>query len=380
MDSGFTSEQIEQLRASMGMGSSTSAGAPPNSQGAPSMQQAPMPTQQAPMSAQQAPIQQQQPQQRPSAQEAMKARMQASKSGAPTTPPVLMEQGENYNPVQSAPINQTAPQEQQTAAANRTIINTTQGTGSGDVGNMGDGQGGEEPKEGKGFKINPAMAIIIAVVAVLAVFFIFNSGKSKNPGDDEPTFEDPFNDPNIEWVTPDTGSFYTADQKQQLRAAGYTGDEIEGYAVMQTPYAQLIREADAARDAYIQSAIAPLYDTASDEYKHYISQTWLTLPKREDFPEWTNIAMNYTKRENLDYEKIDVYGNQLFIKVYLDDNEHKNWFFCSVTPDEWNRLGPAGNIIVNYVYTTRYVGDDIWTAVEDTENICIISSNIEFVN
>lgn len=376
MESGFTQEQIDQLRASMGMGSPASAGNPPT-------QQQPMQGQNMQQAYQQ-PQPQPQPPQRPSAQEAMKARMQASRNQAASQGPVLMEQGETYNPVQSAPIDQTAPQPQQSAASNRTIINTTRGAGSGDNGDPQQNGDDGEQKSGSGLKLNPVMAIGIAVVALLAVFFIFyggkGSGKDDIPSEEDPVFTDPFDDPNIEWITPDTGSFYTIDQKAQLRAAGYTGDEIESYAAMMTPYNDLIREADAARDAYIQSAIAPLYDTASDEYKHFISQTWLTLPKRDDFPEWTNIAMNYTKRENLDYEKIDVYGNQLFIKIYLDDNEHKNWFFCSVTPDEWNRLGDAGNIIVNYVYTTHYVGDDIWTAVEDMDNICIISSSIEFVN
>lgn len=237
--------------------------------------------------------------------------------------------------------------------------------------------------------MNPVIAIVAVVAVLLVVFFGYSylSKNSSNGEDTEPTEEyDPFDDPNIEWVEDPTGngtggaSFYTFEQIEQLRAAGYTGTEIDNYAIQMMPYNDLIKQAEAARDAYIQSAIAPLYDTASDEYKHFVSQTWLTLPKREDFPEWNNIAMNYTKRENLDYEKIDVYGNQLFIKVYLDDNEHKDWFFCSVTPEEWNRLGDSGNIIVNYTYCTRYVGDDPWTAVEDLENICIISSSIEFVN
>lgn len=317
------------------------------------------------------------PQQRPSAQEAMKARMRASGTQA-ATPPVLMEQGENYNPVNQGQAQQPQ-QKSSSVVANQTIINTTQKDGVPQDDLSGDNGGS------KGFKMNPKMAIALVVIGVVVIFFVFSFlGKKPvteddNQGQDSSEVYDPFNDPNIEWEIPSTSDFYTLEEKQQLRAAGYTGDEIESYAAAQTPSKDLLRQAEAERDAYIQSAIAPLYDTASDEYKHFISQTWLTLPKREDFPDWKNICMNYSKRENLDYEKIDVYGNQLFIKIYLDDNKHENWFFCSVTPEQWNRLNDSGNIIVNYVYTTRYVGDDILTAVEDTENICIISSSIEFI-
>ena len=320
--------------------------------------------------------------QRPTAQETMKARMQASRQQQNQQPQqTVMSQGEQYTPTQyanmqqpaqqsqrSEPIDQTAPNNGGGVQANQTIINTTQ---TEDDGNSG-----------KGFKMNPVMAIGIAVVVLLLVFFGYSYVVKHGSGeeDTQPSDYDPFNDPNIEWIEPEQNYSYTIDEIQQLRAAGYTGDEIESYAALQTPYKDLIHQAEAARDAYIQQAIAPLYDTASDEYKHFIAQTWLTLPERTDTAEWQSIAMNYSERRNLDYEKIDVYGNQLFIKIYLDDNVHEDWFFCSVTPEEWNRLSDFGNIIVNYTYCTRYVGDDPWLAVEDTENIFIISASIEFVN
>ena len=315
------------------------------------------------------PMQQQRPM---TAQEAMRARMQAGRNQqAQPTQQTVMTQGEQYSPAQQpAPIDQTQAPNGQSVAANNTIINTTQT----------EDDGGSS----KGFKMNPVMAIGIAIVVLLLIFFGY-SYLSKNTPDNPDESEqqsnyDPFEDPNIEWVIPDQSLDYTMTEIQQLRAAGYTGDEIESYAAQHVPYADLIKEAEAARDAYIQQAIAPLYDTASDEYKRFVSQTWLTLPKRTDADEWKNIAMNYAERRNLDYEKIDVYGNQLFIKIYLDDNLHEDWFFCQVTPEEWNRLGPAGNIIVNYTYCRRLVGDDMWTAVEDMEHIFIISASIEFVN
>lgn len=311
------------------------------------------------------------------AQEAMMARMEASRNKAASTQSV-MQQGEQYNPVNQTSAQPSSP------VANQTIINTTQGAG----GNTNPPAGKDSGDSGdssvsKGFKMNPVMAIAMVIAVLLVAFFGYSSiSKHKTDADGEETSEpslDPFEDPDLEWIIPGSQWEYTPEQIAQLRAAGYTGTEIEQYAQTMTPYTDLIKRAEAARDAYIQEAIAPLYDTASDEYKRFISQTWLSLEKRVDIYEWKTTAMNYSRRENLDYEKVDVYGNQLFIKIYLDDFDHSDWFYCLVTPDEWNKLKNAGNIIVNYTYSTRIVGDDPMNFYEDTDNFYIISSSIEFV-
>lgn len=317
------------------------------------------------------------PQRQMTAQEAMRARMHAGNQGSN---PSVMTQGEQYAPQSAQPTPQPQVRPQQSPVANQTIINTTQGGGV-----QPDAE--EAPNDGKsrGFKMNPIMAVGIVIAVLLAVFlgysyFVKHSGEGSTDGEETSSeFIDPFYDPDTQWITPDAQWEYSEEEIAALRAAGYTGDEIEQYAQSMTPYTDLIKEAEAARDAYIQEAIAPLYDTASDEYKHFISQTWLALNKRTDINEWNLTAMQYMKRENLDYEKIDVYGNQLFIKIYLDDFAHDDWFYCLVTPDEWNKLNDAGNIIVNYTYTTRYVGDDAYTSYEDTDHFYIIDASIEFL-
>lgn len=319
-------------------------------------------------------------QQRPSGQDAMRARMQASRNQQ--TSAQAMTQGEQYAPqptVQQAP----PPQQQQgSPVANRTIINTTQ---SPDNQQDSHGEGGGNNNGGKkGFKMNPIMAIGIVIAILLFVFFAYSyaSKQAGESGEQDPTTDtnyDPFADPNMEWVVPENQYTYTPEETAALRAAGYTGDEIEAAAAAMTPAGDLIKEAEAARDAYIQQAIAPLYDTASDEYKHFISQTWLALRERHDIETWGTTAMQYSERKNLDYEKIDTYGNQLYVKIYLDDFDHKDWFYCLVTPDEWKKLNDAGNIIVNYTYTTQYIGDDPLTSYEDMENYYIIDARIEFI-
>ncbi len=315
------------------------------------------------------------------AQEQMRARMRAG-NGAHTAS--TMTQGEQYNPVSQAapaqaptptptptPVHTPTPTPTQSPIANQTIINTTQTEQ-------------DEPKKGFGFKMSPIIAIAIAIAVLLAGFlgysyYVKHKGDPK-PADAEQTeteWVDPFADGSTQWIEPDTQWNYTAEQIQQLRAAGYTGDEIEQYASTQTPYLDLIKQAEAARDAYIQEAIAPLYDTASDEYKHYISQTWLSLRERNDVDGWIPCMTYLEQRKNLDYEKIEVHGNQLFLKVYLDDFAHDDWFYVLVTPEQWNSLNDAGNVLVTYEYATRYDGEDAFTAVEDKNNIYIINAYID---
>lgn len=300
----------------------------------------------------------------------MRERMRQSSQQSQSTQQVVLEQGENYNPQGAAPVEQPKAQ-----TASSTIINTTN---NGQVPNIQTDTGDDSPK----FKLSKGMVLAIAAMVVIALVFILVMLKGSDEGEKEPevpTYEDPFDDPNLEWLTPDSSIFYTDAEKSALRAAGYTGDEIDAFASQGLSASDKILQAQAERDAWIQEAIAPLYDTASDEYKAFISQTWLTLPERSDMNDWTQVATYYTERKNLDYEKVTVYGNQLFIKVYLDDAAHKDWFFLNVTPTEWLQLNDSGNVIVNYTYCTHFVGEDIMTAYEDTDNIYITSATLEII-
>lgn len=347
---GMTEEQYRQLQEQMNAGVQQSA-----------------PTQ--PVQPQYGQVQAQvniEPQQdRMSAQQALRERMRAQSNQA--SQPVTLQQTDTYQPGQAVQqpqqTQQTQQPQQQAQPANNTIINTTQSSDNG----------------GKGFKMSKGLALgivgILVVVGILGYVLMNGKGKEEPENTGEPNLDE------LEWLDPVNNNvfLYTPEEITQLRAAGYTGDEIESYQSQMVPAEDLIKQAEAARDAWVQEAIAPLYDTASDEYKHYVSQTWLTLPQRTDMTEWTMLASYYTERKNLDYEKIDVYGNQLFIKVYLDDNAHADWFFLCVSPDEWNKLKDSGNVIVNYTYCTRLVGDDYMTAVEDTTNIYITQASLEII-
>lgn len=311
---------------------------------------------------------------RQSRQADLRAAMRSNQNQAAQA--VTMTQGSTYEPTTpSTPTQPTQQPVQQPVQVNpeqatRTVINTTRQKDK------------DEGKEGK--KINLSKGKIFgaagAIVVLLVVFLIY---KGKSGNEEKPTITSTPT-PELDWIIPEAtpalkpSSVYTIEQIESLRAAGYTGEEIESFALGYTPYDALIEQANKLRDDYIQEAIAPLYDTASEEYKKYISSTWLTLPKRNDTEAWTDVAAMHTQRKNLDYEKIDVYGNQLFLKIYLDDDAHEDWFFLLVTPVEWNKLNDRGNVIVNYSYMTRYViKDEI--KVEDFDNIYIVSATLEII-
>ena len=172
---------------------------------------------------------------------------------------------------------------------------------------------------------------------------------------------------------------YSQEEVEKLREVGYTGYEIEQFSNDREDFNRLVEEAETKRDLWLRENIAPLYDSASEEYKAYINQTWLSLSKRKDVDNWDEIAGTYELRKNLDYEKIDVYGEQLFIKVYLDDDEHKKFFFVCVTPEQYAKLKNRGNVIVTYTYETRYVYKTDSSKFEDTKNIWIIDAELEII-
>lgn len=344
----------------------------------------PIPNYTAPQPAAQ-PAQPAQPQRQMSAQERM--RMQRGNVANASATPTMMSQGNTYQPESNAqpvqqqqPVQQTPPP-QQSPVANRTLINTNPVSTVPQDDLVNDGAGTARPDKKPLNKLAVVGGVVVGILVLIVIVTMMSKGGGEGteevPSSDS-TFEDPMYNPDIEWEIPDVVWSYTPDELAQLRAAGYTGDEIEQHAANQVPAADLIKDAEVAREAYIQEAMAPLFDTASDEYKDYISQTWLALPESKVINEWQETAGYYVVRENLDYEKIDVHGSQLFIKIYLDDNEHENWFFCLVTPDEWNKLDDAGNIIVNYKYVTRYKIDDVGNKVEGGRSY-IVSSSIEFV-
>ena len=177
-----------------------------------------------------------------------------------------------------------------------------------------------------------------------------------------------------------SGFAYGDDQIEQLRAAGYTGTEIENFQSQAMDFAQLMSKARADQKLFKLENDFNFYDIESDEFKSSVDNTWLSLPKRtdaEDFAE--NFAEYRVQDVNLDYEKVEPRGNQLFLKVYLDDNVHEDWFFLMVTPEEWAKLDDYGNVECEYTYATRYIGDNMYNLEVDPDTMYITEAHLNIL-
>lgn len=210
-------------------------------------------------------------------------------------------------------------------------------------------------------------------VPPMVVFDDFDDTELDDGGNDMVTFDDDFN-----VVVNDTGNdvfLYSKEQIEKLRAAGYVAREIEEAEHNCVPYEQLILDAEKARDEYISEKVAPLYDTTTEEWRKRMNETWFGLDERYDMGDYsTGKYLTHNETHNLDYEKIEVHGQQCLIKVYLDDNVHENYFFMSIMPERWCELDSFGNMVINYQYICPQIEDENGLVVEDSSRMYIISA------
>lgn len=140
---------------------------------------------------------------------------------------------------------------------------------------------------------------------------------------------------------------YTSKEREALRIAGFTGTEIEEFQYFGYDPAEKVREVEEARALKYEQEIAPYLDAASDEFKELLANTWVG---QEEFKVSSNTdEYNYrTTTLNLDYEKITPTGVQLFLKVYLNEEQI---IFMPMEPSRWVQIADKGNIVVkiNYV-------------------------------
>ena len=253
----------------------------------------------------------------------------------------------------------------------------------------------EENKPG----INPKIIIAAIVVVVLILVLVISSAISKKKAQAEAeaqaqaeaeaqaqllaqqqaeqenteAFEQPSN-----WGA----TTYTDDEIIKLRNLGMTAEGINSLQQNKVPF-------DYVYYTYLEQYYAwqldnqlPILDTASPDFKEYIDDTWLSLNKRLDVDGWTSdyIANTYQDKRNFDYEKVEPYGNQLFLKIYLDADEHTTFFLLNISPDEWNQLDDKGNVVVDYTYVTHYLpAENVLDQVEDMDNIFITSAQLDII-
>lgn len=226
----------------------------------------------------------------------------------------------------------------------------------------------EEPEGASDGGTNIRKYAIIAAVAVIAIavmFFLLR--KDKGVGEDEEDakyFDDEYATEEMDEDADPDAMFddmlsskeeemeslyvtYSDYEIEQLRIAGYTGDEIEVSSEMGISCDTLLEEAEAARDADIKAQIKKLGKKGSKEYKQLMYKTFLandlnTTYKTKGADEV--YAERVTTREIVDFEKLEVHGSQLWIMCYLDSGEKA--FFLATT-SRWAALPKKGNIVVD---------------------------------
>ena len=139
-------------------------------------------------------------------------------------------------------------------------------------------------------------------------------------------------------------SVFSDAETQALRKWGYTADEIELAGREGLSAMSMVETARAAREEAQKEALAAVSDTASPEYQQLLSQTWL---QGEDINlegvNPTDVVSTSTRTVNLDYEKVQPKGTQLYLKLFLENGEVA---FMDVSPQRYVALNESGNIVV----------------------------------
>ena len=251
----------------------------------------------------------------------------------------------------------------------------------------------EENKPG----INPKIIIVAAIAGIIVLILLIGSAVSKKRKADEEArlaaeaqaqaeamaqaqvVEEPEED-----LQPSNWGalIYTDEQIINLRNAGLTQEAITKFQNDGVPYDYIYFTYLEQYYAWQLNNQLPILDTASPEFKEVIDDTWLTLDKRTDTYGWTSdyIASTYEEKQNFDYEKVEPYGNQLFLKIYLDAIDHDSFFLLNISPDDWNKLDDKGNVVVSYTYVTHYLpAENQLDRVEDTDHIFITSAQLDII-
>lgn len=237
------------------------------------------------------------------------------------------------------------------------------------------------PQQNKssGLNIKQIGLIVGAVLIVGVIAFVVFGMKGKDGEQEQEVVEQipiveevPLETPIVE--APIIAFMYTEEEVKSLRAAGYTGDEIEAYQYMEKDVQELLDEAAKEQQEYVDMFVKPLLDETSDAYKKNLRDTWLGLEERTDIADFSDYLFVNSETKNLDFEKVPVRGNQIFLKIYLDDVNHDDYFFMSCDPKRYAQLGDSGNIVITYQYIHPHYFDENNIQQEDTSRMLILDA------
>lgn len=205
-----------------------------------------------------------------------------------------------------------------------------------------------------------AIAIVVGLLLVLILLIVFKDRGSNDIMGADPTptpeivqdweeYEDPFGLGNgDEWEV--VAFAYTAEELASLRRVGYTADEIEQFQLEEKDAESLVEEAEKAREEYLEETLEPFYKGRSEKFKKLEASTWIGLEEvdRDDIPttpeQWDAVSTS-SVTINTDYEKVEPRGHQLFLKIYISDDDD-DWIYYQCSYKEWSQLKDKGNIVV----------------------------------
>lgn len=192
--------------------------------------------------------------------------------------------------------------------------------------------------------------VLLVLLGIIVAKVVGNDNQDPAPSDSsspgivvgDDAYWDQFEDPSDMFS-------YTDEEKQQLRAWGYTGDEIEEHESNETSVEELV----AASRQEQEEARATLSNPESPEYQALLNNTWLgqqalTIPPYEEGVS-EGIIYYDTHTLNADYEKIPAHGHSLLLKVYLEDGSYA---FMECPLLRYMQLPDSGNIVVTYQTAT----------------------------
>jgi len=211
-------------------------------------------------------------------------------------------------------------------------------------------------------KVAIIAAVGIVIVALLGTLIYMSAGKTTDDTKPESeltegdfVYDSEGNIVLIDEIS-ETVFTYTTAERDELRAWGYTAEDIEEGIANETPAQELIDKVKSAQEAIR----AELNNPYSEAYQKLLHNTWLggaplTVPAAD------TVETNMVFKENVDYVKIEPRGNQLFLKLTLED---ERVLFMTVTPSRWETLKDEGNIVIEYT-EQQYPGAKIITDIQE---------------
>lgn len=158
---------------------------------------------------------------------------------------------------------------------------------------------------------------------------------------------------------------YTEADKSSLRAAGYTGTEIDVAETNSEDVQDLLMKAKVEKDKYLQKTYKELDEDArktesSDAYKELKQYTWLGNTPGELVYDATKSYTTETVTYNARFDKIPLRGNECLVKLYLDDIGLEPAFY-NVHPERYAQMKDTGNMVVVFDMVTyngnKYITD-----------------------